>query len=206
MSKKFNVVLLSNLSYFEQISMQINVYRFLFGLNFEYPKFSDWYHRLFLENGALKPNREILICMDGALIIGVAILKKDFSENKICTLRVANKYQNLGIGRALMEKSFEYLEEEKPLITIHISKYNDFKKIFDRYGFTIEQEKLSYYGFLKSEIIYNGILNNFESENNISLSQKISYDLERMLYNYSGSEKKLILLNQKLDLNPVKQV
>ena len=30
MNQKFNIVLLSDLSYFEQISMQLNVYKFLF--------------------------------------------------------------------------------------------------------------------------------------------------------------------------------
>ncbi|MBQ2848432.1 MAG: GNAT family N-acetyltransferase [Clostridia bacterium] len=201
MKQTFNLILLSEQSYFEQIILQTRIYKFLWELNFEYPKFSIWYNNLFFEQGILKPNREIVVCMYQNILVGVSILKNDLLEKKICTLRVARPYQNLGIGKALMEKSFECLDDDKPLITIHISKFHDFKNIFDRYGFKVEQEILGCYGFLKSEIIYNGILENDIENSDVTVKNKISYNLEKILYNYDSTEKNIVVTdNRPLDL------
>lgn len=188
MKENFRLKLLSEQSYFDQIILQADIYRFLWELNFEYPNFSRWYKSLFFEQGVLKPEREIVVCTHHDFLVGISILKKDLLENKICTLRVAKAYQNMGIGKALLEKSFEWLNDDKPLITVHISKFHQFKNIFNRYGFTVEQEISGYYGFLKSEIAYNGILNNCITNPDISIKNRISYNLEKVIYNYQGTE------------------
>ena len=57
-----------------------------------------------------------------------------------------------------MELSFEWLENEKPLITLHKSKIWQFRSLFDYYGFELEQKKANYYNIFSTELVYNGIL------------------------------------------------
>lgn len=189
-------MLINNFSYCTMETMDIaeqhifknKVYSFLFMLNLEYPNFSHWYNSLFDTNGLLKNNRHIIICFSENCIAGVSILKDETNEKKICTLRVAPLYQQMGIGKSLIEKSFEILECEKPLITIHISKYHEFKSLFQRYGFTVEQQAQSYYGLLKSELSYNGILTNQMSIINNSFIHRIAFRIESKLYDYDPHE------------------
>lgn len=39
-----------------------------------------------------------------------------------------------------MELSFEWLNDDKPLITIHNSKKHEFNKLFKRYNFELEEK------------------------------------------------------------------
>lgn len=64
------------------------IYRFLFMLNFEYGGFYQWFDRLFISEHELVYGRDIIICECNFEIAGVAILKNDVNEKKICTLRV----------------------------------------------------------------------------------------------------------------------
>ena len=107
----------SAFSVFEKNLYYKEIYNFLKRLNIEYPGFSRWYKGLFLENKELWDDREIIICEKEYRIAGVSILKSTEEEKKICTLRVAAPFQRQGIGRKLMEMSFEWLQEDKPLIT-----------------------------------------------------------------------------------------
>ena len=51
-----------------------------------------------------------------------------------------------------MELSFEWLNEDKPLITIHDSKRQEFKKLFERYDFQLEEERKGYYRLFQYRI------------------------------------------------------
>lgn len=134
------------------------IQRFLKKLVYEYSGFKEWFAGLFLCNGVLKKDREIIICECAFELAGIAILKNDDIEKKICTLRVAKPFQRQGIGQHLMELSFEWLEEEKPLITIHNSKKCEFKSLFERYDFELEEKKWGYYHLFSTELVYNGYL------------------------------------------------
>lgn len=134
------------------------IFNFLIYLVIEYPSFIDWYKKLFTINGNLENEREILICERNNEIAGIAILKKTKEEQKICTLRVKDKYQRNGIGKLLMEYSFEWLENDKPLITLHKSKQNQFATLFKYYDFKLEQKSWSYYNIFSTELAYNGVL------------------------------------------------
>ena len=109
---------------------------------------------------------------------------------------MAKPHQHMGIGRILLEKSFEYLNSDKPLITIHISKYHDFEKIFDRYNFSLEQEACDYYGLFKTELSYNGILNKTFENEKTSVVKKLSNNIEKIVYNYP-LEKKIYIPSKK---------
>lgn len=134
------------------------IYKFLCRLVFEYHGFQDWYQGLFTEKSELKYNREIIICEDQFRIIGVAIIKKDMQEKKICTLRVAREYRNQGIGHNLVEMCLQQLNTDKPMITLHKSKFNQFQKLLSYYDFKLEQTQKHYYSIFSTELVFNGLL------------------------------------------------
>lgn len=193
-----NYYTLKNFDILSQMAYAKKVYSFLFLLNFEYPKFTQWYNSLYKTNGLLNDEREIIICTVNRNIVGVAILKNSETEKKICTLRVLPTYQCLGIGSALLEKSFELLNNDKPLITIHISKYQSFKRLFEKYNFSLEQQMQGYYGLMRSELSYNGMLSDDVPGKN-SLLEQIIFDVEKRVYGYTCLDKKVFVPNT---LNP----
>lgn len=148
----------SELPIFEKPVYYRIIYEFLHSLIWEYPDFCQWYNSLFEENKELKRDREIIISRRNNNLLGVSILKKTQEERKICTLRVAKPYRSQGIGKNLMELSFDWLEDDKPLITIHKTKQGLFAPLFDYYGFKLEQKQWNYYSFFSTELAYNGIL------------------------------------------------
>lgn len=133
-------------------------YIFLQDLNREYPAFRKWFECLFVFPECLKSDRAILFCMKGREIAGLAILKRTDEEQKICTLRVDRRFQRMSAGRALMRMSFEWLENDKPLITVHKSKYREFNKLFRYYDFVLEDKKWCYYKLFNTELAFNGEL------------------------------------------------
>ena len=133
-------------------------YDFVQKLNLEYPRFEEWFRGLFGEIPVLKSGREILLCRTSEQIAGIAILKNTQEEQKICTLRVDKRFQRMSIGRNLMELSFDWLKNDKPLITIHRSKQNEFRKLFQHYDFRLEEQKWSYYRQFCTEMVFNGAL------------------------------------------------
>lgn len=147
----------STFSLCEKVLYQNQIYDFLKRLNIEYPGFYKWYKGLFLENKELQDGREIIICEKEYRIAGVVILKSK-EEKKICTLRVAAPFQRQGIGRKLMEMSFEWLQDDKPLITMHKSKRHEFAALLEYYGFVLEQTQWNYYNIFSTELSYNGVL------------------------------------------------
>ena len=137
---------------------QSEIYKFLYRLVFEYQGFRSWYQRLYTEEFELKYNREIIICEDQFRIVGVAIIKNDLQEKKICTLRVTREYQHQGIGHNLVEMCMQQLHTDKPMITLHKSKLNQFEKLLSYYNFELEQTQKHYYSIFSTELVFNGLL------------------------------------------------
>ena len=137
---------------------QSEIYKFLYRLVFEYQGFRSWYQRLYIEEFELKYNREIIICEDQFQIVGVAIIKNDLQEKKICTLRVTREYQHQGIGHNLVEMCMQQLHTDKPMITLHKSKLNQFEKLLSYYNFELEQTQKHYYSIFSTELVFNGLL------------------------------------------------
>ena len=97
------------INYSELSPEQKSIYRmrikiFLKKLVYEYNNFEEWFSQLFISDILLKNDREIIICECDYQLAGVAILKNDDIEKKICTLRVAKRFQKQGIGQHLMAK------------------------------------------------------------------------------------------------------
>lgn len=148
----------SMLSDLEKQIYHKSIYNFIRRLAWEYPGFKHWYDSLFKETKELHPEREILICEKNFTLAGVAILKSDADEQKICTLRVAKRFQRQGIGHELMRQSLEWLQNDRPLITLHKTKQYEFSSLLKYYGFQLDQEQWNYYNIFSTELVYNGIL------------------------------------------------
>lgn len=124
----------------------------------EYSGFGLWFDKLFSSEFELDRTREIIICQSDFQMAGIAILKKDNDEQKICTLRVAKEFQHRGIGKELMALSLEWLQNDKPLITVHKCKCHEFNSLFNYYGFVLEEKQVNYYRLFNTELVYNGSL------------------------------------------------
>lgn len=171
----------------EQMSLYYTqIRKFVKKLVFEYTDFRKWFLELFQNGVVLKEGREILLCECDYQLAGIAILKNDGNEKKICTLRVAKTFQRNGIGQNLMELSFEWLNEDKPLITIHDFKRREFKKLFERYDFQLEEERKGYYRLFSTELVYNGVL----PEKQFLLNRIEVIDLQKEIKRYILSGEK----------------
>ena len=124
----------------------------------DYPKHFEWYWtkqipRVFNGTG------EIIVCTIGSNVAGVAFLKKDAEECKICTLLVVEAYRGKHIATQLLERSFEYLGTTKPLITIADYKLSMFEHVIQKYGWELTQTMgEGYYNTTSRELVYNGEL------------------------------------------------
>lgn len=126
---------------------------------FLYPNFKKWFNKILIENYNSPNKREIFICINKEKLLinicGVMILKKYKKEKKICTLYIEKNFRNKKIGSQMIKKSFEYLETNKPLITIPEEEYLSFKTLLEKYNF-IETKKIkNYYRKNKIEYFYN---------------------------------------------------
>ena len=125
-----------------------------------YPNINIWYKKIIAEINNYPKNREMFICLSNEKnllsISGLMILKKTDDEKKICTLRVKENYQRKGIGSELIQKAFDFLETEKPLITVPGKSEKVFSKIFNKYGFEKADEIRDLYLKNTKEHIYNG--------------------------------------------------
>lgn len=136
----------------------IRIKRFVWKIALEYPSFWIWFDKIIDKRLELNQDREIIICDYIGDIAGIAILKDDGYEKKICMLRVSKIYQHNGIGSQLVEKSMEWLKNDKPLITVSNHRNKEFDALFRYYGYKLEEKKKHYYGLLNTECVYNGVL------------------------------------------------
>lgn len=152
------IIYLNQYSGIQKFKIIYLVSKFLSDLVKDYPRHNEWYIKMVMSTW-LNEDRNILVCINSkGQIIGVSILKSSLSEKKICTLRVANKYQNKGIGRELVKKSFVWLDSDKPIVSVSESKKEQFDSIFKYFGFKLEQECIGIYQKDRVECVYNGVL------------------------------------------------
>lgn len=124
----------------------------------DYPKHFEWYWakeipRVFDGTG------EVIICTVDNNVAGVAFLKKDNTESKICTFLVVEGYRGKHIATKMLEKAFQYLGTTKPLITIADYKLPMFEHIIKKYDWELTQTMdEGYYNNSSCELVYNGKL------------------------------------------------
>ena len=123
-----------------------------------YPNHIDWFYNKQLP-GVISGTRDILFVQnDENEIIAVSCLKDEEDEKKICTLYVKEEYRNKGIGTALIEKSMDYLQTDKPFLTITESSLSSFVPIIYKYDWRLTEIVDGIYDINSKEYCYNGFL------------------------------------------------
>ena len=117
----------------------------------QYQDYLKWYYSKSIPR-VLNGTGEIVFYLDGLMIAGVAILKKDKIESKICTLMLNKNYRKKGYSKELLESSFKYLGTDKPLITIPSNRLDEFQSIINAYNWK-ESCKTDIY--LSEEVVFN---------------------------------------------------
>lgn len=134
----------------------------------DYPDYKEWYQTKQVP-GIYDGTRNIIIAHIKDRIVGFVSLKKTKEEKKICTFYVEKSFRKNKIGTILVEKAIEYLEEEKPLITIPMDKLYQFIKISNKYNWEISDIKENLYRTTTPEVIVNGAI---EEKNGILIPSK----------------------------------
>lgn len=117
----------------------------------QYQEYLKWYYSKNIPR-ILNGNGDIIFYLDGLSVAGLAILKKDIEESKICTLMINEDYRKKGYSKELLESSFDYLGTDKPLITIPSNRLEEFSKIIQFYDW---KESIRTDKYLSEEIIFN---------------------------------------------------
>ena len=136
----------------------------------DYPDYRQWFQTVQIP-GIYDGTRNIIVAHINDKIVGFVSLKKT-DEKKICTFYVEKNYRKNKIGALLAEKAINYLEEEKPLITIPMDKLHEFIKIASKYNWKVTEIKENLYRTTTPEVIVNG---------SISTTQTILQDNEKTL-------------------------
>ncbi len=124
----------------------------------DYPKRFNWYWQKVVP-GCFDGTREIFLCTFGEEITGVAILKKEDTERKICTFLVLERYRGKHVSSFLIENAFDFLGTTKPLITIADYKVDMFKGLIQKYHWQKTQTLgEGYYNNTSREVVFNGTL------------------------------------------------
>lgn len=120
----------------------------------DYPDYKNWFLNTHVP-GLYDGTRNIIVAHIKDKIVGFVSLKKTAEEKKICTFYVEKSFRQNKIGTILVEKAIEYLEEEKPLITIPLSKLHEFVRIGEKLGWEITDIKENLYRIGTPEVIVN---------------------------------------------------
>lgn len=130
------------------------IYKNIVNLKYDYPDFDKWYFNKVIPD-INAGHRDIIISSYKDKFSGIAILKNKQDEKKICTLYVFKDFKSRGIGKSLFEKSFELLQNDKPLITIPEHKIHQFTPLLKYYDFELTEICPDYYVIGKKEYVYN---------------------------------------------------
>ena len=164
----------------EFMNLTIKIYMITDFICEDYPKYKEWYFNKQL-SAINSEKRNILFVRNPDNqddIIAMACLKKEKVEKKICTLYVSYKYRGLGIGTAIIEEAFKWLETTKPLITITDYKLDMFKPIIDKYNWELTEIVSGLYNNSFQELCFNGSL---IKNNNNTLEQRLQKRLVKTL-------------------------
>lgn len=123
----------------------------------DYPDYRNWFLNKQVP-GIYDGNRNIIVAHINDQIVGFVSLKKDDTERKICTFYIAKTFRKNKVGSILALRAIEWLEYEKPLITIPTDKLGDFIRIAKRYNWEVTDIKDGLYRINNPEIILNGYI------------------------------------------------
>jgi GNAT superfamily N-acetyltransferase len=122
-----------------------------------YPQFASWFWAKVVP-GCRDHSRRILEAYAGERLAGLAILKRSPFERKICTLWVARFARGCGFGQRLLSDSLEWLEADKPLITVCEERLHELQPLLNKFGFRLERGAQSLYRPGRFEYVFNGLI------------------------------------------------
>ncbi|MCL3782743.1 GNAT family N-acetyltransferase [Prolixibacteraceae bacterium JC049] len=153
------------LNIIESDSIIKEVYSFLELLEDEYPNFKEWYFKKVVQEIGF--SRQLLLKYLKKELVGVAILKQNQFESKICTFRVKDEFQGLGIGSKMIQESFGLLNTYNPNITVSERRIGEFNRILTTNGFQLDAIYPDYYIQGQKEYSFNGLIEGITPHNKV---------------------------------------
>lgn len=127
---------------------------FLLPLSADYPGFENWYLTRVVPGLRSQTRQLVRIERDGRLI-GVGIGKKDETESKICTVRIAQSHFGRGLGLRVFDALLDWLGTDRPHLTVSERKLPVFDRIFQYYRFQMTSAHTGLYVRDTVELAYN---------------------------------------------------
>ena len=162
----------------------------------DYPDYKEWFLTKQVP-GIYDGSRNIIVAHIEDKIIGFVSLKKDIQEKKICTFYIANNFRRNKIGYLLTHRAIEWLECEKPLITIPSDKLGPYIKIAKKYDWILTDIEDGLYRNNNPEVIVNGFVNTPESEEVNQKRKSLTniwffYNYNKLINNLLSRKKKFL--------------
>lgn len=127
-----------------------------------YPNYFMWYWKKVVPN-IFNGTRDVITIMVNEEVVGIAIVKKENEERKLCKIYVDTNYRDGEITAKLLEEAFSFLETTKPLISINESMLDMFQGIIKKYNWKKMQVlPEGYYNENSREIVFNGFIRRLE--------------------------------------------
>lgn len=162
----------------------------------DYPDYKSWFLTTQVP-GLYDNTRNIIIAHIKDKIVGFISLKKTKEEKKICTFYVEKSFRRNKIGTILVERAINYLEDEKPLITIPFNKLNEFTRIGEKLSWEITDIRENMYRADIPEVIVNG--NASETSSNIVLPDS-NKSLKKIYRKYRIERLKMLIIKSKIEI------
>jgi len=127
---------------------------FLQLMSADYPDIANWYLNKVMPE-LRSGTRKVIQIRQNDTLVAIGIGKKTSSETKVCTVRVAPEYVGRGFGRKIFDNLIEWLDVDRPFITVGESKSQCFEKIFSDYGFLLTSARNGFYVPNRVELFFN---------------------------------------------------
>ncbi|WP_416233218.1 GNAT family N-acetyltransferase [Castellaniella sp.] len=134
----------------------------------QYPDFHQWFEQKVIP-GIRIGERTLLVEYRSGKIAGLVVLKETDEEQKLCCLRVMEDFHSTGLGIRLFERSFELLNNDKPLLSISDTRFPSFVRVCHYFGFRLEQELTGLYRPGHTEYVFNGVLSDNRHERELHI-------------------------------------
>lgn len=124
-------------------------------INATYSKHSTWLKEKFFP-GLKDGSRKMVIALDEKKqLAGVALLKDTAEEKKLCCLFVRKDCRGYGIASSLMQKTFQLLKTNKPVVSVSDKNYPQLKKLLEINEFKFSYRKNGAYEKDTTEYYFN---------------------------------------------------
>jgi hypothetical protein len=134
--------------------IELEAIEFLLPLSTDYPGIDQWFCRKVVP-GLRAETRYLLRVERGGELIGLGIAKREISERKICTVRVAPHYFGRGVGVRIFDGLLKWIGEDRPHLTVSERRLPAFERIFDSFGFNLTSVQQGRYLPHATEMGYN---------------------------------------------------